>query len=419
MEQVAQVETKKWLAWLVWLSAALFVSYQFLLQASTSVMIPGLMHSFRLSVSDVGVLSASFFYPYVLLQIPAGILVDRLGVRKPLIFSVVLCLATTLIFAVSRSALIAEIARLLMGMACAPAVVCAMCLACRWFPPGQFALLAGMVEMLGMFGGAVGEYAMSLLVHQFTWRGSMVVCTILAGLLLLLIIVLVRDWPSNQSREAYCQTHEGAVPPETFWCRMQVILRQPQIWLACLYGGLIFGLVTAFTGLWAVPFLELRYHISNSSAALASSLMFVGVGLGAPTMGWISARFSSYRTVMLCASLLTFALFYWIVWGSASYWLCCLLMLLLGFTVSAYAISFAVVKSVTPAKLHGTAIGYTNMMVILLGAPIFQPLIGYFLEHFSNGSSTMTLSQYHLAFSVLAGCVAIAIVLSCFIKSKQ
>ena len=83
MGQATLTQTKHPLSWLVWLSAALFVSYQFLLQASTSAMIPGLMHSFRLSVSDVGVLSASFFYPYVLLQIPAGLLVDRLGVRKP------------------------------------------------------------------------------------------------------------------------------------------------------------------------------------------------------------------------------------------------------------------------------------------------------------------------------------------------
>ena len=418
MGQATPTQTKYPLRWLVWISAALFVSYQFLLQASTSVMIPGLMHSFRLSVSDVGVLSASFFYPYVLLQIPAGLLVDRLGVRKPLIFSVVLCLVTTLVFAISRSALIAEIARLLMGMASAPAVVCAMCLACRWFPPGQFAMLAGMVEMLGMFGGAFGEYSVSLLVHQFTWRGSMLVCAAVAVLLLLLIIAFVKDWPSEQSRQSYCQAHEDTVSAETFWCRLQVILKQPQIWLACLYGGLIFGLVTAFTGLWAVPFIELRYHVVDSSAALASALMFIGVGLGAPSMGWVSTRLS-YRLVMMTAGLFTLGLFYWIVWGHASYWLCCLLMLLLGFSVGAYAISFAVVKSVTPPKLHGTAIGYTNMMVILLGAPIFQPLIGYVLEHFSHSGVAMTLPDYHLAFSILAGCVVVAVVLSCFVKPES
>ena len=414
-----QTESKNWLSWLVWFSSALFVSYQFLLQASTSVMIPGLMHSFRLSVSDVGVLSASFFYPYVLLQIPAGLLVDRLGVRRPLIFSVLLCLVTTLVFAVSRSALIAEIARLLMGMASAPAVVCAMCLACRWFAPAQFALLAGMVEMLGMFGGAFGQYSISLLVHQFSWRGSMLVCAAIAVLLLLLVIIFIKDWPSEKHREEYCQTHECVLPAETFWHRIQLLLQQPQIWLACLYGGLIFGLVTAFTGLWAVPFLELRYHITDSSAALASSLMFIGVGLGAPGMGWISSRWLNYRIVMLSASVFTLGLFYWIVWGSASYWLCCLLMLLLGCTVGAYAISFAVVKSVTPPSAHGTAIGYTNMMVIFLGAPIFQPLIGYVLQHFSEGGKAMTLSEYHMAFSVLAACVAVAAVLSCFIKSEQ
>jgi len=403
------------LGWLVWLSATLFVSYQFLLQASISVMIPGLMQAFRLSVSDVGVLSASFFYPYVLLQIPAGLVVDRLGVRKLLVFSVTLCFVMTLLFAVAKSALIAEIARLMIGMASAPAVVCAMCLACRWFPPAQFALLAGMVEMLGMFGGAFGEYAMSILAHQFSWRGSMLFGAGAAILLLMMIIIFVRDWPAGISSQAYCKTNQDDVSAETFWRSMRIIVVQPQIWLACLYGGLIFGLITAFTGLWAVPFIELRYHIADASAALPSSLMFIGVGLGAPAMGWISTRFFSCRTVMLVAGLLTLGLFCWIVWGSSPYWLCCVLMLLLGLTVGAYIISFAVVKDITPPKLHGTAIGYTNMMVILLGAPIFQPLIGWMLGH----GRAMTLSEYHIAFSILAGCVVVAVLLSCFIKSKQ
>lgn len=73
-------------AWFVWMLAALFVFYMFLLQASTSVMIPQLMHDFHLTVTDIGVLSASFFYPYLILQIPAGMVIDRMGVRKPLLF---------------------------------------------------------------------------------------------------------------------------------------------------------------------------------------------------------------------------------------------------------------------------------------------------------------------------------------------
>jgi len=130
-------------AWLVWFLAAMFVFYMFMLQASTSVMIPQLMKDFHLSVTEIGVLSASFFYPYLLLQIPAGVIIDRMGIARPLVFSLILCGLATFAFAIATSSLVLEVSRLIMGMASAPAVVCGMCLASRWFPKSMFPMLAG------------------------------------------------------------------------------------------------------------------------------------------------------------------------------------------------------------------------------------------------------------------------------------
>jgi fucose permease len=41
-----------------------------------------LMRSFAISAKDLGTLSAFYFYAYVVMQIPTGVLVDSWGARK-------------------------------------------------------------------------------------------------------------------------------------------------------------------------------------------------------------------------------------------------------------------------------------------------------------------------------------------------
>ena len=72
-------------AWLVFSAAGLFIFYQLVLQSLPSVLRDGLVVDFSLTDAGFGSLSASFFYPYMLLQVPAGLLVVRFGSRRPLI----------------------------------------------------------------------------------------------------------------------------------------------------------------------------------------------------------------------------------------------------------------------------------------------------------------------------------------------
>ncbi len=57
------------------------------------------------------------------------------------------------------------------------------------------------------------------------------------------------------------------------------------------------------------------------------------------------------------------------------------LFLLLGLSAGFYALSFAYVKINTCESIGASAMGLTNMMCLLLGAPLLQPLVGHFLAH--------------------------------------
>ena len=80
--------------WFMWFVAASFITYMFLLQTSVSVMIPNLMRDFDIDTLGMGLLSSSFFYPYIVFQVPAGILIDWYKPKRVMTIAI-LCAITT------------------------------------------------------------------------------------------------------------------------------------------------------------------------------------------------------------------------------------------------------------------------------------------------------------------------------------
>ena len=66
----------------VWFTSLIFVLFQFFLQLSSAQIVTGLMQSFTLSAFGAGLLASMYYYVYVTLQIPSGMLVDRYGPRR-------------------------------------------------------------------------------------------------------------------------------------------------------------------------------------------------------------------------------------------------------------------------------------------------------------------------------------------------
>ena len=133
-------------SWLIFSTAGLFVFYQLILQSLPSVIRDGLVVDFSLSQSGFGALSSSFYYPYMFLQVPAGLLVVRFGARRLLIAGISLCTLASFLSAFSQEFFWVETARILMGLGAAPTFVCTMALVTRWFPPTLLPILVALTE---------------------------------------------------------------------------------------------------------------------------------------------------------------------------------------------------------------------------------------------------------------------------------
>src|SRR3989338_1805167 len=153
------------LAWSVWIIAVIFVSFQFLLQLSSGEMISGLMRSFMLTAFGGAILTSSYYYIYTLLQVPAGMLIDRFGPRSVLSVGAAIVCIGSLLFAWSKVLWIALIARILMGTGASFAFVGCISLIAIWFPVKRFAMMTGIVETVGMLGTIFGTMWLANYMH--------------------------------------------------------------------------------------------------------------------------------------------------------------------------------------------------------------------------------------------------------------
>src|SRR5579884_3613957 len=74
-------------AWLVCCLGALFYCYEYFLRISPSVMTQDLMRVYHLDAAMLGNLAAFYYYAYTPMQLPVGVLMDRFGPRRLLVFA--------------------------------------------------------------------------------------------------------------------------------------------------------------------------------------------------------------------------------------------------------------------------------------------------------------------------------------------
>jgi hypothetical protein len=99
------------------------------------------------------------------------------------------------------------------------------------------------------------------------------------------------------------------------------------------------------------------------------------------------------------------------------------LLFLLGIFSGSYILPFSSVEKQVPQNAKGIAMGFTNMVIIGLGGPILQPLIGWIVNHTQGQKQilscqlTNSMSTYQVALLPILICLVVAVSLS-FVKSR-
>lgn len=402
-------------AWTVWLFGAIFLFYKYAIEVSPSVMTTSLMSDFQIDGAQLGNLAACYFYSYLIMQIPAGLLVDKYGPRLITSIAIIFCALGSLIFCYTHDFTTACLGRFLNGIGAAFAAINCLKLTANWFPLKKFAFMAGLMMTIGMLGAVGGQAPLAFFISSIGWRYALMILGYVGLAFGVAFFFIVRNRPKYHE-----DIHIIPGRKEIFLGFIN-FFKKSQAWLLSIYSGLAFAPVSVFGGLWGVPYLMKYADVSHEMAAHIISYVFIGFAVGAPIMGWISDRFRSRKLIMYYGTFFAFATLSIVLYldirliSFISF-----LLFLFGFFISSFLLSFTMIREITAPILAATAIGFMNTFDALVGA-FSDPLTGKILDMFwdgslVNGARIFSIPAFQISLSVLPLYLLVSFILLFWIK---
>ena len=396
--------------WLIWSCAVLFYFYEFMIQVSPGVMSKDLMKTFDISALSLGNLSAYYFYSYAAMQLVVGLALDRMGPRKLITISSLICALGCFWFGSATTLQHAEISRLIIGIGSACAVVSAFKLATKWFDKKLFGIVTGLTVAVGMMGAVFGEVPLAWLVETIGWRLVMSVFAIAGLIISVLVYTVIRDTPQPEITDLQKSNLRQS---------LKNVLSCKQTWLTAVYGGLMFAPTTALGSLWGVSWMSNYYGFERAESAHIISFLFFGWAFGSPLSGVLTNYFGRCKVTMLYGSLSTFAILMSLIfcqtWSSTSLMI---LWFLFGLSSSGFLPFMTIIKGLHPKNDTGVAMGFGNAMNMVGGA-LLQPLIGFVLDYtwggeMSDGIRVYSSQSYQLSLMI----IPVLILVSVYVLSR-
>ncbi|MEF8768711.1 MAG: MFS transporter [Candidatus Accumulibacter phosphatis] len=369
---------------------------------------PDLITAFNTTASSLGVLAATYFYVYTVMQVPTGILVDTLGPRLILLLGGLVGGVGSLLFGMAPNFDLALLGRTLIGLGVSVTFIAMLKIIALSFDERRFASLVGLSMLIGNLGSVLAGAPLSWLAQITGWRSIFVGLAAVSLLLGTACWYLLRE-PADESQSPSAPAGKPRFDRTVIFSGLLSVLGNRDTWPVAAVNFGISGSFFAFAGLWATPFLTEVHHLERAVAARHVSLYFAGFALGCVFVGTLSDRLGRRKPVLVAGSHL-YALI-WLVWLSGSTLpvsLSFALFALMGLLTASFTLTWACAKEVNPPLLSGMSTSVTNMGGFLAAA-ILQPLVGWVMDWSWQGGLTAagarlyTPADFHTGLLLLAG----------------
>lgn len=389
---------------IIFLSLSALYFFAIVHRVGVAVIAFDIMDEFKADASLLGLMSSMYFFPYAVAQIPVGIMLDRIGIRKTVtMLGMVACLGN-LIFSLSPSMEVLTVGRALIGFGVGGFYVSSLKGLAIWFDPKRFATLTGLLTSIGNLGAVFASSPLALLTIILGWRYSFLIIFVFMLFFTGIAWFTIRDEGSGSFRS------KGSILGD-----LRTIFSRSQFLTLTLLPLLVYGLFISFQGLWGGTFLMDVY--SMSKPLTGNFLVLIGLGflILCPIAGYISDKTRRRKPVLMVGVLLSliFWLIMYVAGGSLGDYQLMSVFFLLGSAFGFCNIYMVMSKELFTANIYGTAMACLNTFAFI-GAGFFQYLLGVVLEISYNGSRIF--ASYQLIFLIGVVCLAASLVITALLK---
>ncbi|MGJ4931734.1 MFS transporter [Bradyrhizobium sp. HKCCYLS2038] len=281
-------------AYVAWSAVAFAYAIAFLQRMSPQTVGLSFMRDFGTDASGVAMLASSYFWGYTLMQIPAGLLVDRYGVKRVVLCSMAASVVGSFAFALAPTLATVFIARLIVACGDALVFTALLKLVAQSFSDERFGLMSGISQVSGYAGGVVATTPLAAAVSGFGWRACFIVIACVGLANLGCAAVALKATPANQNAKTLTSVLQAS------W----LALGSAANWGCAMSFASHFAVVTTLAGVWGIPMVSHYFGISASAAGGPLLAFMVGNAIGSIFLGHAADRTRSLDTALIRISLL-------------------------------------------------------------------------------------------------------------------
>src|ERR1700704_686478 len=266
--------------YLAWATVATAYAIAFLQRVSPQSVSLSFMQDFSTDAAGVAMLASSYFWGYTLMQIPAGLLVDRYGVKRVVLFSMAASSLGSAAFALAPNLMDVFAARLIVACGDALVFTALLKLVALSFTDERFGVMSGISQVSGYVGGVLATTPLAAAVTGFGWRACFIFIAYVGVATLAFASVVLKPNPVSRST----RTLGGVLAAS------RRSLSQPANWGCAMSFASHFAVVTTLSGVWGIPMVAHFFKISPSAASAPLLAFMICNAIGSIALGHMADR---------------------------------------------------------------------------------------------------------------------------------
>ena len=360
---------------------------------------------FHVSAAALSSLAVIQLIVYAGLQIPVGVVLDRVGSRRLIILGASLMIVGQATVALAPTIGVAIVGRIFVGAGDAMTFISVLRLLPNWFSGRRLPIVSQWLGTLGQLGQLLSAVPLTLLLGTAHWTGAFLVLGGASVLALVGVLLFVSNGTSPATSSIPTQGTAAVSPLR----RIRENLARPGTRLGFWSHFVTQSSGTVFALLWGFPFLSVALGYGPANASLLLTLMVLTAIVIGPILGVLTARYPLRRSNIVLAIVASMAVVWTIVivWpGRPPVWSVVLLVVVIAIGGPGSLIGFDFARTFNPLRSLGSANGIVNVGGFLASF-VMMFAIGLVLDSYDSATggigsptSLYSLAGFRLAFLV-------------------
>ncbi len=392
----------------VWGVCALFFLYEFSLRTVTGTFQHPIMYDLNLTTFKFSLVSSTtYLIIYGFMQLPVGLIVDRIGLKKSLLIGCVTCTIAGIGFSFANDFYLAVVWRMLMGFGSSFGFICLIVSVYEWMPHRHSALFIGLSQFIGTLGPMLAAGPLNSIAEQgkISWRLVFMNISLLGIAITFLIAFFVKN--NHEKTGGYIILKR----PQPISESLKKVFTRWQPWAIAIFSACGYFTLEYLSENEGKELIMLKGFSSNL-ASYAITISWLGFALSCPLIGFFSDYLKRRKALMIMTSICYVSAIITIFLATNKE-IIMFSFFLLGVSASGQSIGFATISEQLQKKYIAIGLSFNNAVITTLAA-INAPAIGLLLDSQKVVGSHPSINDYNSLFVILISLSIITLIFALF-----